>query len=136
MLFLLKKEQVTQCDSTCFIEINFFTRKLLPKKITFFCYQSNSCRILKQAPMRMFFFSFSEFCSGKDIFLEGQNFCQQHTKFKYLHGFCWAVWHSCWMRYRNQWQIRGRKAPSFGWATFGWASCSLYTLFLALDLAV
>ena len=23
----------------------------------------------------------------------------------------------------GQWQIRGRKAPNFGWATFGWASC-------------
>ena len=26
----------------------------------------------------------------------------------------WAVWHSCWMGYRNQWQIRGRKALNFG----------------------
>ena len=25
--------------------------------------------------------------------------------------------------YRNQWQIRGRKASNFGWATLGWASC-------------
>ena len=23
----------------------------------------------------------------------------------------------------DQWQIRGRKAPSFGWSSFGWASC-------------
>ena len=23
----------------------------------------------------------------------------------------------------DQWQIRGRKAPKFGWASFGWASC-------------
>ena len=23
----------------------------------------------------------------------------------------------------DQWQIRGQKSPSFGWATFGWASC-------------
>ena len=34
------------------------------------------------------------------------------------YSLCWAVWHSCRMGYRNQWQIRGRKAPSFGWATF------------------
>ena len=65
MLFLLKKEQVTQCDSTCFIEINFFTRKLLPKKITFFCYQSNSCRILKQAQCECFFFLFRNFVAAR-----------------------------------------------------------------------
>ena len=53
----------------------------------------------------------------------------------YLPGFCWAFWHSCWMGYRNQWQIRGRKAPKFGWATFGWVSCNLCSLCIALDLA-
>ena len=49
--------------------------------------------------------------------------------------FGWAVWHSCRMGYRNQWQIRGRKAPNFGWATLGWASCNLCPLCIALDLA-
>ena len=36
----------------------------------------------------------------------------------------------------KQWQIRGQKAPSFGWATFGWASCNLCPLCIALDLVV
>ena len=36
----------------------------------------------------------------------------------------------------DQWQIRGRKAPNFGWVTFGWASCNLCPLCIALDLAV
>ena len=36
----------------------------------------------------------------------------------------------------NQWQIRGRKAPNFGWDTFGWASCNLCPLCIALDFAV
>ena len=49
---------------------------------------------------------------------------------------CWAVWDSCRMGYRNQWQIRGRKAPSFNRATFGWASCNLCPLCIARDLAV
>ena len=30
----------------------------------------------------------------------------------------------------DQWQIRGRKPLSFGWATFGWASCNLCTLYI------
>ena len=42
----------------------------------------------------------------------------------------------CRMGYRNQWQIRGRKAPSFRWATLGWASCKFCPLCIALDLAV
>ena len=38
----------------------------------------------------------------------------------------------------KQWQIRGRKAPNYGWATFrwatfGWASCNLCPLCIALD---
>ena len=36
----------------------------------------------------------------------------------------------------KQWQIRGRKAPRFGLATFGWASCNLCRLCIALGLAV
>ena len=36
----------------------------------------------------------------------------------------------------KQWQIRGRKAPNFGWATFGWASCNLCPRCIALDLGV
>ena len=36
----------------------------------------------------------------------------------------------------KQWQIRNRKAPSFGWATLGWASFNLCPLSIALDLAV
>ena len=36
----------------------------------------------------------------------------------------------------KQWQIRGRKAPNFGWATFGWASCNLCPLCIALDFVV
>ena len=43
----------------------------------------------------------------------------------------WAVWHLCKMGYRNQWQIRGRKAPNFGWATLGWAS-SLFVPYVPL----
>ena len=38
-----------------------------------------------------------------------------------------GFWHSCQIVYRNQWQIRGQKAPSFGWATFRWASCNIDT---------
>ena len=34
----------------------------------------------------------------------------------------------------KQWQIRDRKAPNFGWATFGWVSCNLCPLCIALDL--
>ena len=45
-----------------------------------------------------------------------------------------AVWYSCRMGY--QWQIRGRKAPNFGWATFRGASGNLCPLCMALDLAV
>ena len=30
--------------------------------------------------------------------------------------------------------IQGRKAPDFGWATFGWVSCNLCPLYIALDL--
>ena len=36
----------------------------------------------------------------------------------------------------EHWQIRGRKASNFSWATFGWASCNLCLLCIALDLAV
>ena len=36
----------------------------------------------------------------------------------------------------KQWQIRVRKAPNFSLATFGWASCKLCPLCIALDLAV
>ena len=31
------------------------------------------------------------------------------------------------VEYRNQWEIRGRKAPNFDWTTFGWASCNIDT---------
>ena len=36
----------------------------------------------------------------------------------------------------KQRQIRSRKAPNFGWATFGWESCKLCPLCIALDLDV
>ena len=36
----------------------------------------------------------------------------------------------------EQWQIRVQKAPNFSWATFGWASCNLCPLCIALDLVV
>ena len=53
--------------------------------------------------------------------------------------FGWAVWHSCWMGYRNQWQIRGGKAPNFGLGhprVGELLFCPLCTLCIALDLTV
>ena len=72
------------------------------------------------------------FCLTKHAFLPSRT-----SRFVSLpRSFGWAIWHSCRMGDRNQWQIRGRKVPNFGWATFGWASCILCPLCMALDLAV